>query len=319
MFDSTHAHNQRWPRVLYVGTASEFSIAPLLALLAAGVPICGVVIPAEAPAAPLARLAPAPARSPLPIANPFVSPGIVQIAWERGIAAFSAGRLGDPATVAALDALRPDVACVACFPWRIPAALLRLPPLGWLNIHPSLLPDYRGPAPLFWALRDGAPAVGVTVHFMDQQLDAGDIAAQAPLALPDGIGGAAADGLCAELGGRLLIETLRDLQAGTLARRAQPPGGSYHGWPAPADWTLDADWPARRAFNFMRGTDDWGRPYLIVAGGSRLWLASAIAYAPEETLGRPFVRAGREVAIQFAPGVLRAWCWEGDVAPHAPL
>jgi methionyl-tRNA formyltransferase len=239
----------------------------------------------------------------------------VRIAWERGIAVFAAARLGAPETIAALAALRPDLACVACFPRRIPAALLELPPLGWLNIHPSLLPAYRGPAPLFWALRNGAPTVGVTVHFMDEQLDTGDIAAQAPLVLPDGITGVQADRLCADLGGRLLIETLQRLQAGTLERRPQPPGGSYDGWPTPADWALSADWPARRAFNFMRGTNDWGRPYLVVAGGARLWLESAISYAPQELLGAPYTRAGRELAIQFAPGVLRAWRQDSASAP----
>ena len=118
-------------RVLYAGRPCELSRAPLLALLDAGIEVCGVLIPAERGAAPIARLAPPPSRSPLPIAGRYVDPGIVEIAWERGIAVFAAGKLTDSATIAALAGLRPDVACAACFPKRIPAALLRLPPLGW--------------------------------------------------------------------------------------------------------------------------------------------------------------------------------------------
>jgi methionyl-tRNA formyltransferase len=293
-------------RVLYLGTPCELARAPLLALIDAGVEVCGVVVPAERGAAPIARLAPPPPRSPLPIAGRYVAPGIVEIAWERGIAVYTAGRLADPATVAALAELRPDVACAACFPRRVPAALLRLPPLGWLNVHPSLLPAYRGPAPLFWAFRNGEATIGVTIHFMDQEFDTGDIAAQAPLPLPDDIGGAQADRMCAALGGRLLVEALSHLRQGDLERRPQPAGGSYNGWPAPKDWTISAGWPARRAFNFMRGTDDWGQSYEIVAGGKRLFLATAISYDPAETLEAPFVRNGREVAIQCTPGVLRA-------------
>jgi methionyl-tRNA formyltransferase len=293
-------------RVLYFGRPCELSRAPLLALLDAGIAVCGVVVPAERGAAPIARLAPPPPRSPLPIAGRYVDPGIVEIAWERGIAVLAAGRLAGPATAAALAELRPDVACAACFPWRIPAALLRLPPLGWLNVHPSLLPAYRGPAPLFWAFRNGETTVGVTVHFMDQEFDTGDIAMQAPLALPDGVSGAQADHMCAALGGRLLVEALSRLRQGRLERRPQPAGGAYDGWPAPEDWTISTSWPARRAFNFMRGTDDWGRPYEVVVGGERLILAAAISYNDGQTLEMPFVRNGREIAIRCTPGILRA-------------
>jgi methionyl-tRNA formyltransferase len=297
---------ERRLRVLYLGTPCELARAPLLALLDAGIEVCGVMVPAERGAAPIAQLAPAPPRSPLPIAGPYIAPGIVEIAWEHGITVFAAGRLADPATATALAGLRPDVACAACFPRRVPAALLRLPPLGWLNVHPSLLPAHRGPAPLFWALRNGEATIGVTVHFMDQEFDTGDIAAQAPLTLPDGASGAQVDRICATLGGQLLVEALSRLRQRGLERRPQPAGGSYEGWPAPEDWIISTEWPARRAFNFMRATDDWGRHYEVVAGDERLFLVAAIAYNVAEVLDVPLVRNGREVAIQCAPGVLRA-------------
>jgi methionyl-tRNA formyltransferase len=294
-------------RVLYLGTPGAFSRAPLLALIAAGCTICGVVVPAEhtaqPPIVPLVNIG---ARSPLPIANPYLAPTIVHTAWERGIPAFAAARLSDPTTQTTIADLQPDIACVACFPWRIPAALLRLAPLGWLNVHPSLLPAYRGPAPIFWALRNGEPTIGVTVHFMDQGFDTGEIAAQAPLVLPEGASGAQADGMCAALGARLLVETLLDLRRGTLARRRQPAGGAYHGWPTNEDWTLDTTWPARRAFSFMRGTDDWRHPYLVETGGARLVLTSALSYSASEKLDAPYLRSAGELAIQFTPGVLRA-------------
>ncbi|HET9222849.1 MAG TPA: formyltransferase family protein [Roseiflexaceae bacterium] len=293
-------------RVLYAGTPCALARGPLLALLGAGIEVCGVVIPAERGTAPIARLAPPPARSPLPIAGRYVDPGIVEIAWERGVAVFAADKLADPATVAALAELRPDIACASCFPRRIPTALLRLPPLGWLNVHPSLLPAYRGPAPLFWALRNGETTIGVTLHFMDHGFDTGDIAAQATMALPDGIGGAQTDQMCAALGGRLLVEALNHLRQGNLERSPQPAGGSYQGLPAPQDWTISTSWPARRAFNFMRGTDDWKQRYEVLAGDERLILATVLAYDPIERLGVPFIRNGREVAIQCTPGVLRA-------------
>jgi methionyl-tRNA formyltransferase len=302
---------ERTLRIVYLGMLGEFSAAPLAALLADGVHVVGVIVPAakppEAPAgAPIAKIPPPPRRSPLPIANPYLTHSAVHIAWEHNIAAFEVSRLDDLETLSTLADLRPDVACVACFPKRIPAPLLALPPLGFLNLHPSLLPAYRGPAPQFWAFRNGERTIGVTIHFMDEGLDTGDIAAQAPIDLPDGISGTEADRMCAARGARLLVEVIQALRRDTLSRRKQPGGGEYYPWPSPDDFTINTAWPARRAFNFMRGTAEWGQPYVVEVGGARLALRSAIAYTADETIGTPYVRSGREVWVQFTPGVLHA-------------
>jgi methionyl-tRNA formyltransferase len=77
-----------------------------------------------------------------------------------------------------LASLRPDLVVCTGFPWKIPADALAVPPLGWLNGHPSLLPRHRGPVPVAWAIRNGDEEVGVTVHRMDAELDTGPIFAQ---------------------------------------------------------------------------------------------------------------------------------------------
>ena len=295
-------------RVLYVGLLGEFSVPPLAALLDAGLDVCGVIIPAtrSASGSPIANVAPDPHRSQLPIINPYLEQNIVHLAWEHDIAVFEVNRPDHPETLTMLSALRPDVACVACFPQRIPASMLALPPLGFLNLHPSLLPAYRGPAPLFWTFRNGDNTTGVTIHFMDEGLDSGDIALQAPIDLPDGISGAEADRLCAALGGRLMVEVVQALERGTLSRRKQPAGGSYYPSPSTNDFTISTTWPARRAFNFMRGTAEWGRPYIVEVDGERLVLKSAVSYSATETLGYSYVRSGNEVWVKFTPGVLQA-------------
>jgi methionyl-tRNA formyltransferase len=253
---------------------------------------------------PITRIAPI--RSPLPIANPFMEYSIAQIAWERDLPVFELRRPAAAETLALVAELQPDVACVACFSQRIPAPLLALPPLGFLNMHPALLPDHRGPAPLFWVFRDGAQVGGVTIHFMDTGLDTGDIAAQASFALPDGVAGAVVERQCNALGARLMLEVLQELRDGTLSRRPQPHGGSYEPWPTQQDWQIATSWTAQRAFGFMRGTAEWGQPYIIQAGGEELVLATALAYDPDDMLHEAFVRVGDEVLIQFMAGVLRA-------------
>jgi methionyl-tRNA formyltransferase len=292
-------------RILFLGMAGATSSAVLSALLAAGAEVAGVVLAAG-------RLARATAPDPIaPIAPPLIrlaspSPTIADLAHARGIPAFELRRAAEPAALRALADLRPDLGCVACFPLRLPPELLTLPRLGFLNMHPALLPLHRGPEPLFWTLRDGDERAGVTIHHMDAGLDTGDIGLQAPLVLPDGTSGPAAERLSAALGGELMVAALRALQRGDLPRRPQPPGGGYQGAPQPGDWRIEPAWPARRAYNFMRGTAEWGERYPIAVGGAELHLAEALSFDPAGELPEPYVRAGGELLIQFAPGVLRA-------------
>lgn len=309
-----HTHSvsgSRSLRVLYIGMLTECSAAPLAALLTAGIDVCGVVVPvprlgSTTRHAPIRQLTPNRHVSQLPMIRPNLTQNIVQLAWEHAIPAFEVSRPGDPATLAVCASRHPDVACVVCFPWRIPAVLLAIPPLGFLNLHPSLLPAYRGPAPLFWTFRNGERSTGVTLHVMDEDLDTGDIVAQAPFDLPDGISGATADRMWSTLGARLMLEALPALQQGSLPRRKQPAGGTYNPWPKPRDFNLSPAWSARRAFNFMRGTAEWGYPYRIAVGSAALQITSALTYDVEAPLGAPYMRDGSIVRIQFTPGILRA-------------
>ena len=226
----------RPPTCLYFGAIGEFSIPPLEALLADGLTVCGVVLPAPgglASEAPVIRREPARvARSHLPMLTPYMNRTIAQIAWERNIPVIEVGRLTSLETLETLAALQPDVICVACFPKRLPRALLDLPPLGCLNVHPSLLPAYRGPSPGYWALRNGERTTGATIHLMDEQFDSGDILMQQAFEIPPGITAAALEQRCSVLGGPLLARAVRALAAGTAVRIKQDPAqASYYSWP----------------------------------------------------------------------------------------
>lgn len=300
-------------RLLFFGMLGELSRIPLAALLDAGLDVVGVVIPASAlplpdysPPASIIPISAEPPPSQLSLLNPYVNPTTLHLAWQDHIPVFASHRLDTPETLATLAGLNPDLICVSCFSQRLPKPLLDLPRLGCLNLHPSLLPDFRGPTPLFWTFRQGQRNTGVTVHFMDEGLDTGDIALQAPLSLPDGISGAEAERLCAARGGRLLVEAVQELAQGQLAPRPQPPGGSTYPWPAPADFRLDTNWPARRAFNFMRGTAEWNQPYPVTVAAGELELAIALSFTTTTPITAPLVRQGDEVLIHFTPGVLQA-------------
>jgi methionyl-tRNA formyltransferase len=182
---------------------------------------------------------------------------------------------------------------------------LNLPPNGFLNLHPSLLPLLRGPYPLFWTFHLGIQA-GITLHFMDEGLDTGDIVAQKTIEFPDGINGAQADLLMAKAGTSLLVTACRQLEKGSLNKIPQQGESSTYPKPLEEDFSIPTSWSARRAFNFIRGTEEWGRCYPIKGVDFDFKVRTAVSYDPKSTLPRPFQKNGADMWISFTPGTLHA-------------
>lgn len=268
-------------RIAFFGMEGVFSRAPLWHLLQADMDVAAVIVPAVARwqgGVDLRPLAPPRARIDVPLLGPTAEPTIVGLAWQRGIPVFEVSRLKSQVTREALAALSPDALAVACFPRLLPADLLAVPRLGGYNVHPSLLPAYRGPEPLFWVFHDGLERAGVTVHHMDAGADTGDIAAQQSVTLPDGIGYSDAQRGLADVGGRLLVQVLADAQAGRLTSQPQPAGpGPTAPMPTVDDFRIDAGWTVRRAFNFMRGLTEWGQPFIVETADGDVAVADVVA------------------------------------------
>jgi methionyl-tRNA formyltransferase len=297
--------------ILYFGMFGELSRRPLAALIELGAHICAVVVPGtDNQPEPLPLDPPDIDPSDLdfiPMVSQFMQPSAITLAWEHHLPLLSIGNLAHPAALETLAALQPDLLLVSCFSKIIPPALLQLPRLAALNLHPSLLPRYRGPAPLFWQLRQGANP-GVTLHYLTERLDAGEIMLQTLVEFPDGISGAEAEALCADAGSGLMIQALDLLCRGAAPRTPQDETqASYQPLPTRADLTITTTQPARRAFNFIRGVDSPSGPlpFDIVVGSETFRPAQALSYSVAEKLDTPYQRTGDELAIQFEPGVLR--------------
>ncbi|GHO96767.1 formyl transferase [Reticulibacter mediterranei] len=283
---SNNGSPQRPPRVLFFGMEGAFSFPSLAALLASGVEVCAVIVPA----APRPdhhvvliqrREAPRVLRSTLPLVNSSLHTSIVQLAWQKRLPVWEISRLGHPETVAVLAAYEPDLICVACFSQRIPQRILTLPHLGCLNIHPSLLPANRGPVPLFWTFREGQTTTGVTIHFMERQMDSGDILAQKSIAVPDGISYNLLERNCASEGGVLLAQSVWDLYTGDVTPRPQiEEGSSYHSFPADEDFVVYVEqWDARHIYNFICGVGEWDEAITLRVGEETLLCRHAISYS----------------------------------------
>jgi methionyl-tRNA formyltransferase len=294
-------YHPRHPQVMLLGTPGDFSAIVLRGLLDGGARVCAVVAPGAVPhriPRPNTRL------PPIPVAPPDELSGLAEAAgvpMER-VSGLEASAVGER-----LARLRPDVVLSACFPFILPRWLLALPRQGCLNLHPSLLPAYRGPAPLFWQLRAGERRTGITLHRMSAVVDAGDIVARRVLALPAGAAAHDLSTRLAALGVELVEAALVRLGRGQnlVARSQREEEASSFPWPEAADFEVPTTWSAERAFRFMAGTRAWGQPYRIVLHDEVLSVRAVRAYMDENTLPAPLVRTGDEVRIRFGRGVLR--------------
>jgi methionyl-tRNA formyltransferase len=292
------------------GLNNETTLTMLRGLMARGIHPAALILPETA----VPHLAPAngavfhvatPLDESLSLVSPRPSEDVVGLAWAGGLPVWVVRDLSDPGLVAALAAMDTEVGIVACFSRRIPRSILDLFPWGVLNYHPSLLPAHRGPAPLFWQFRDGAADFGVTVHQMDDGLDTGDILAQRSVQLPTGKTGRATAQLLIQVGVTLMAEQLALLARDQATPTPQPDGGDYQGWPTDADFTIPANWTAQQAYTFMRGTDDWGRPYPLEIAGETLLLSEALAHS-EDSTSTIQVRPNGDLWIPMASGTLWA-------------
>lgn len=193
------------PRVLFMGTP-VFAVPALQRLVAHGYPVIGVVTQPDRPQGRGRALAPSPVK---------------RLALDLGLPLFQPEKVRDPSFLAAYRDLAPDAVAVAAFGQILPREILSGAAWGCINIHPSLLPRYRGAAPIRWTLIRGEEKTGVTIMRMDEGVDSGDILLQEETSIgPEETYGMLHDRLAA-LGAELLLIALAMLQAGTLAPRPQ--------------------------------------------------------------------------------------------------
>ena len=229
-------------RVLFLGTPS-FAVRPLQRLVEAGYEIVGVLTQPDRPAGRSRTLQP---------------PPVKQAALELGLQVLQPETLRDDAVVAQLRALQPDAGVVAAYGEILRRAVLELPPLGYLNIHPSLLPLYRGPSPVGAAILQGDSVTGVSVIRLERAMDAGPILAQATLPLdPSARTGPVTEQLFA-IGADLLVGVLPLYAAGELVPEPQDHArATISRMLAKEDGRLDWNLPALVLERTVRAYDPW--------------------------------------------------------------
>ena len=277
-------------RILFMGTP-DIAAASLAALLAAGHDICGVFTRADKPVGRKQVL---------------TAPPVKTLALEHGIPVWQPATLRDGTAETILRSLAPELVVVVAYGRILPPELLHIAPLGCINLHVSLLPQYRGAAPIQWAVLNGDEMTGVTVMQLDEGCDTGPVLLVEPVPIgPETTAGELFEQVTA-VGARTLVTAVEALGRGELTPTPQDDTKATQAPPLTKEMAaFDFTWPAARIHNWVRGMDPWPMAYFISGGkkikvkGARLAQNPAGA-APGTVLGlKPLTVACADGAVQL--------------------
>ena len=229
-------------KILFMGTP-EFAVPSLNALLGAGHTVCGVFTQPDKPKNRGMKLLPSPVKV---------------CALSHEIPVVQPAKMRDGEALGYLRELDPELIVVAAYGKILPSEILDYPVKGCINVHSSLLPKYRGAAPINWAILNGEAVTGVTIMHMAPALDAGDIIAQASTPIGADETAPTLTARLAELGAELLVSAVEAIGAGTAARTPQDEADSTYAPMlsrelSPMDWSK----PARTLHDQVRGLLPW--------------------------------------------------------------
>lgn len=273
-------------RVVFFGTPA-FAVPTLQHLLASRHTVCGVVTQPDKPRGRGQKVTDAPVKA---------------MALESGLPIIQPASLRAPEVAETLASWTPDLGVVAAYGKLIPTPLLRLPRLGMINVHASLLPHYRGAAPVHRAIIDGSLRTGVTIMRVVEQLDAGGMLAKVTRLIGSDETSDVVERDLAELGAVLLVDVVDRLAAGQVSEEPQDDMLSTY---APrltkdeglVDWSL----PAVYLHNRVRGLYPWPHTYTYLEGRRLILLKSAVDEQSSEAPPGTIVDVSRD-AIHVAAG-----------------
>jgi methionyl-tRNA formyltransferase len=217
----------------------------------------------------------------------ITSSPVKQVALIHRLPMLQPLRARSPQFLAELTALAPDIIIVAAYGQILPPALIAMPPHGCINVHASLLPKYRGAAPVNWALIRGEQVTGVTIMLMDETLDTGPILRQVALDIGPADDAETLQNRLAHLGAEALLDTLTRLTAGTVKPTPQDPEqATYAPKLRKEDGLIQWEQSAVSLCNLVRGVSPWPGALTTHAGKPlRVWRAQVTATKTQEAPG----------------------------------
>ena len=198
-----------------------------------------------------------------------------------------------------------DLILMSCYNKRLPDEIINIAKMGCFNMHPSLLPRYRGPEPIFWQMKF-SDKIGVSWHKVIHEFDAGDIAIQKEVKLDEGMGYSEINRMLAETGTELMQILLSEIVLDKLELKAQNiDHSSYFRYPVSSDFVIDTDYSAQQIYNFMCATRVFSCPYLFRFDKYQFILEAALDYDNNRELETVEIQ-GNRLYIPCKQGVLIA-------------
>lgn len=262
-------------RVVFMGTP-DFAVPCLQNLLDSGFEVAGVFTQPDKPVGRKQTLTP---------------PPVKELAVKHGIRVFQPPTLRTPEAVETVRGLAPEAIVVAAYGKILPKTVLDIPKYGCVNVHGSLLPKYRGAAPIQWAVINGEKETGVTTMLMAEGIDTGDILLSESTPVdPDETAGELFERL-STIGASLLVRTLEGLREGTVSRTPQKDGESCYA-PMLKRELSRVDWsrPAVEIHNLVRGLNPWPAAETSYRGKRLKILRTRILSGEKGEAGQPFAR-----------------------------
>lgn len=250
--------------ILYIGSSSPLSLIPLQLLIKSQYRICAIAVDGDS-------------NSEFNIINSG-SISIQSLAFDNSIPLV---KLNQNFTGMDLKTslFQPDIILVSCYARLIPQSVLSIANVGAFNLHPSLLPHFRGPTPLFWQFRKGIRDFGVTLHRMNSEFDTGNIITHRKVEMHDGINKHQATKRLANMGGELIIDFLRKVTKNNIHDIAQDNDlSSYQTYPTKDDYTVSTSWAAKRIYNFINAYKEAEVFFLCEVEGDKFKLVDAFSY-----------------------------------------
>jgi methionyl-tRNA formyltransferase len=248
-------------RIVFMGTP-EFAVPSLKSLVREGHEIAAVVTQPDRPAG----------RGKKQKASP-----VKEAAFELGLTVWQPEKINTSEALEYLAVLQPELIVVVAYGKKLPVEILHLPAKGCLNVHASLLPAYRGAAPIHWAVIKGETETGVTTMMMDEGLDTGDILLKKVYPISAEVTTGQVHDALAELGAELLIETIAALARGDLQRIAQTGESSYAPMLKREHESLDWSRSALELHNQIRGLNPWPGAFTTYRGEDlKVWRSALL-------------------------------------------
>lgn len=266
-------------RILFMGTP-DIAAESLAALLAAGHEVCAVF---TRPDKPVGRK------------QVLTAPPVKQLAVERGLPVYQPRTLRDGSSDELIRALAPDLIVVVAYGCILPPQLLHIARYGCINLHVSLLPKYRGSAPIQWAVLNGDTRTGVTIMQLDEGVDTGDILLTEPVEIDPNITSGELFEQVSRIGAQTLANAVALLEAGRLTPTPQDHSRATQAPPLTKEMArFDFGWDAARIHNWVRGMNPWPAAYFEYNGKKIKVLQSRPAQnpanaAPGTEIGRAHV------------------------------